>query len=152
MNKIESIVLNDKKILINICDKDNIVSDVDANIMLDNNVNAIDIIESIKLPKKPGLITLSDYDIYNYFHNSGNWRAEIFRFTGKIDFGNLKERISNTKKMYIAVLVGLDVSLFDIYDMIESIHDGLDCEILVMPAPDDKLNDNEIKVSVFYKD
>lgn len=54
--------------------------------------------------------------------------------------------------MYIAVLVGLDVSLFDIYDMIESIHDGLDCEILVMPAPDDKLNDNEIKVSVFYKD
>ena len=70
----------------------------------------------------------------------------------KIDFGNLKERISNTKKMYIAVLVGLDVSLFDIYDMIESIHDGLDCEILVMPAPDDKLNDNEIKVSVFYKD
>lgn len=115
MNKIESIVLNDKKILINICDKDNIVSDVDANIMLDNNVNAIDIIESIKLPKKPGLITLSDYDIYNYFHNSGNWRAEIFRFIGKIDFGNLKERISNTKKMYIAVLVGLDVSLFDIY-------------------------------------
>ena len=94
----------------------------------------------------------SDYDIYNYFHNSGNWRAEIFRFIGKIDFGNLKERISNTKKMYIAVLVGLDVSLFDIYDMIESIHDGLDCEILVMPAPDDKLNDNEIKVSVFYKD
>ena len=120
--------------------------------MLDNNVNAIDIIESIKLPKKPDLITLSDYDIYNYFHNSGNWRAEIFRFIGKIDFGNLKERISNTKKMYIAVLVGLDVSLFDIYDMIESIHDGLDCEILVMPAPDDKLNDNEIKVSVFYKD
>ena len=51
MNKIESIVLNDKKILINICDKNNIVSDVDANIMLDNNVNAIDIIESIKLPK-----------------------------------------------------------------------------------------------------
>ena len=49
MNKIESIVLNDKKILINICDKNNIVSDVDDNIMLDNNVNAIDIIESIKL-------------------------------------------------------------------------------------------------------
>ena len=40
----------------------------------------------IKLPKKPGLITLSDYDIYNYFHNSGNWKAEIFRFIGKIDF------------------------------------------------------------------
>ena len=81
--------------------KDNIVTDVDANIMVDNNVNAIDIIEFIKLPKKPGLITLSDYDIYDYFHNSGNWKAEIFRFIGKIDFGNLKERIGNTKKMYI---------------------------------------------------
>ena len=152
MKNINNIELNDKKLIINVCDKDNILSNVDANVIVDNNVNVIDIIQAIKLPKGPGLITISDNDIYNYFHNSGNWNVELFKFKDEIDFGNLKEKIKNTKKIYIAVLVGLDVSLFDIYDLIESLHDGLDCEFLVMPAPDSRLNNNEIKVSVFYKD
>ncbi|MBQ6282881.1 MAG: hypothetical protein IJK66_05070 [Bacilli bacterium] len=149
MNKIESIVLNvngiDKELLLNICDKNNIVSDVDANIIVNDSTDINDVIKAIKLPSED---IVDDNETYKYFYKSGNWNYICFDYN---DLDNNINIVKESRKKYIALLVGNNVNLFDIYNNIGRMYDS-SCEFLVMPAPDNKLNDNEIKVSVFYKD
>ena len=149
MNKIESIVLNvngiDKELLLNICDKNNIVSDVDANIIVNDSTDINDVIKAIKLPSED---IVDDNETYKYFYKSGNWNYICFDYN---DLDNNINIVKESRKKYIALLVGNNVNLFDIYNNIGRMYDS-SCEFLVMPAPGNKLNDNEIKVSVFYKD
>lgn len=149
MNKIESIVLNvngiDKELLLNICDKNNIVSDVDANIIVNDSTDINDVIKAIKLPSED---IVDENETYKYFYKSGNWNYICFDYN---DLDNNINIVKESRKKYIALLVGNNVNLFDIYNNIGRMYDS-SCEFLVMPAPDNKLNDNEIKVSVFYKD
>ena len=149
MNKIESIVLNvngiDKELLLNICDKDNIVSDVDANIIVNDSTDINDVIKAIKLPSED---IVDENETYKYFYKSGNWNYICFDYN---DLDNNINIVKESRKKYIALLVGNNVNLFDIYNNIGRMYDS-SCEFLVMPAPDSRLNSNEIKVSVFYKD
>ena len=149
MNKIESIVLNvngiDKELLLNICDKNNIVSDVDANIIVNDSTNINDVIKAIKLPSED---IVDENETYKYFYKSGNWNYICFDYN---DLDNNINIVKESRKKYIALLVGNNVNLFDIYNNIGRMYDS-SCEFLVMPAPDSKLSSNEIKVSVFYKD